>query len=73
MVFTFLYFLLYYIVYLICFQFLKKSCPTFLSSAIKWNFTKFLVDRRGVPRKRYAPNYAPEDITIDLEEMLSRH
>ena len=36
-------------------------CHFFLSffSFIKWNFTKFLIDKNGVPVKRYAPNVEP--------------
>jgi len=54
------------------YKFLKTKCPGFMTNAIKWNFTKFLVDRNGVPQKRYAPNFAPNDITPDLEEMLAQ-
>lgn len=43
-----------------------------MTNAIKWNFTKFLVDRNGVPQKRYAPNFAPNDITPDLEAELAK-
>lgn len=53
-------------------QFLKTKCPGFMTNAIKWNFTKFLVDRNGVPQKRYAPNFAPNDITPDLEAELAK-
>ena len=38
--------------------------------AIKWNFTKFLVDKSGNPVKRYAPNTKPEDIAADIEKLL---
>jgi glutathione peroxidase len=40
------------------------------SEAIKWNFTKFLVDREGKVLKRYAPNDTPESITRDVEKAL---
>lgn len=40
------------------------------SQAIKWNFTKFLVDRDGKVRKRYAPTDKPESIETDIEAML---
>jgi glutathione peroxidase len=40
------------------------------SSRIKWNFTKFLVDRRGEVVKRYAPVTAPEKIEKDIEKLL---
>ena len=37
---------------------------------IKWNFTKFLVDRNGKVVKRYSPTYAPSDIEKDILELL---
>ena len=50
---------------------LKKEAPGLLGSeAIKWNFTKFLVDRSGKVVKRYAPQTKPEDIARDIEELL---
>ena len=53
------------------YKFLKKQKPGLLGSeAIKWNFTKFLVDREGNVVKRYAPNDTPESIAKDLEKTL---
>ena len=53
------------------FQFLKESLPGILGSkAIKWNFTKFLVDKNGTPQKRYAPNDKPIDILEDIKKIL---
>lgn len=53
------------------YQFLKKEKPGLLGSeAIKWNFTKFLVDREGNVVKRYAPTDSPESIKKDLSKML---
>ena len=40
------------------------------SKAIKWNFTKFLVDRQGQVVERYAPNDKPEAIAADVEKLL---
>lgn len=37
---------------------------------IKWNFTKFLLDREGNVVKRYAPPTKPEDIAADIEKLL---
>ena len=37
---------------------------------IKWNFTKFLVDRNGKVVKRYSPTYVPSDIEKDILELL---
>lgn len=53
------------------FKFLKKALPGVLGSqSIKWNFTKFLVDRSGKPIHRYAPATRPEEIKSDLEKYL---
>ena len=40
------------------------------TEAIKWNFTKFLVDRRGNVVKRYAPNDTPESIAEEIAGLL---
>ena len=53
------------------FTHLKKQAPGVLGSeGIKWNFTKFLVDRQGRVTGRYAPNTKPEDIAADIEKLL---
>jgi glutathione peroxidase len=53
------------------YKFLKAEKPGLLGSeAIKWNFTKFLVDRKGNVVKRYAPNDTPESIAKDVEKAL---
>ena len=53
------------------YKFLKAEKPGLLGSeAIKWNFTKFLVDRDGKPLKRYAPNDTPESLAGDIEKAL---
>lgn len=53
------------------YQHLKSARPGVLGTeAIKWNFTKFLVDRQGNVVKRYAPNEKPEDISSDIEALL---
>jgi glutathione peroxidase len=50
---------------------LKKAAPGLLGTkAIKWNFTKFLVDRKGDVVERYAPNVAPENLAPDIERLL---
>lgn len=48
------------------YKYLKKE----ISGVIKWNFTKFLVNREGEVVKRYAPTTLPEDIRADIEELL---
>ena len=53
------------------FKFLKKAAPGVLGSeGIKWNFTKFLVDRDGKVVDRYAPTTKPTDIARDIEALL---
>ncbi len=50
---------------------LKRAAPGLLGSqAIKWNFTKFLVDRDGEVVRRYAPVVAPASIAGDIEAAL---
>ena len=41
------------------------------SSAIKWNFTKFLIGKDGRVIERYAPTTAPEDLIKDIEKALA--
>ena len=53
------------------YQFLKAEKPGILGSeAIKWNFTKFLVNREGQVLKRYAPTDTPEAIAPDIDKAL---
>jgi glutathione peroxidase len=53
------------------YKYLTKEAPGILGSkAIKWNFTKFLVDRQGRLIKRYAPATSPKDIAPDIEKLL---
>ncbi len=53
------------------YKLLKKAQPgLFGSEAIKWNFTKFLVNRDGQVLKRYAPTDTPEKIEADLKEIV---
>lgn len=53
------------------YQFLKSRARGVLGSeAIKWNFTKFLVDRSGTRIERYAPTTAPEALAADIEALL---
>jgi glutathione peroxidase len=53
------------------FKHLTSAAPGLLGSkAIKWNFTKFLVDRKGNVVQRYAPATKPEDIEADLLQLL---
>jgi len=53
------------------YQQLKKAAPGLLGTeAIKWNFTKFLVDPQGRVLKRYAPTDKPESLAQDIEAVL---
>ncbi len=53
------------------YEFLKSSAPGLLGTeAIKWNFTKFLVDRSGKVVHRYAPQTKPEELVKDLEAVI---
>ena len=53
------------------FKYLKKSQKGILGSEkIKWNFTKFLVNRDGEIVARFAPTVKPKDLTKDIEELL---
>jgi glutathione peroxidase len=53
------------------FQFLKIAKPGLLGTeGIKWNFTKFLVDRNGEVVERYAPASKPEDLAKTIETLL---
>ncbi|AKD24943.1 Glutathione peroxidase [Polynucleobacter duraquae] len=53
------------------FQYLKTAAPGLLGTeAIKWNFTKFLVNRNGLPVKRFASASSPASISADIEKLL---
>ncbi len=53
------------------FKWLKAEKPGALGiEAIKWNFSKFLVDREGRVVERYAPTTEPEAIAADIEKLL---
>ena len=53
------------------FDWMKAEKPGLMGSkAIKWNFTKFLIDREGNVVKRYAPTDAPKSIAKDIEKLL---
>ncbi|MFZ0444914.1 MAG: glutathione peroxidase [Bacillus sp. (in: firmicutes)] len=52
------------------FTFLKKQKKGILSDNIKWNFTKFLIDREGQVVERYAPTTVPSKIEEDLKKLL---
>ncbi len=53
------------------YQWLRSEAGGALGSAIKWNFTKFLVGRDGHVIKRYGPNVEPRDIAADIAGALT--
>ena len=52
------------------YKFLKKQKGSALGSSIKWNFTKFLIDREGNVVKRFAPTDTPASIESDVLALL---
>jgi glutathione peroxidase len=53
------------------YRWLKSSAKGVLGSeGIKWNFTKFLVDRQGHVIERFAPTTKPADLAADIEKLL---
>ncbi len=53
------------------FDWLKSEAPGVLGTkAIKWNFTKFLIDREGKVVRRYASTDKPENLAGDIEALL---
>ncbi|MFN8309219.1 MAG: glutathione peroxidase [Chitinophagales bacterium] len=53
------------------FKFLKSKLGGWFTSGIKWNFTKFLIDRNGKPVQRYAPTTKPEEMEADIVKLLN--
>ncbi len=55
------------------YKYLKATRSGILGlEAVKWNFTKFLVDKEGLPVKRYAPADKPDGLGSDVEAVLSK-
>ncbi len=52
------------------YKFLKNEKSGLLGSSIKWNFTKFLIDRRGKVAARHAPTTKPASLTKEIEALL---
>lgn len=55
------------------YKFLKDKLHGTMGNDIKWNFTKFLLDRKGKPIKRFAPTTKPEELIADIEKLLAEH
>lgn len=54
------------------FKYLQEKSPGLLGKAIKWNFTKFLVDKEGNAVDRFAPTTSPLKLKKQIEELLAR-
>lgn len=52
------------------FKYLKQELPGIMGNKIKWNFTKFLIDKEGKPYKRFSPITKPENICKDIELLI---
>ncbi|OGU15602.1 MAG: glutathione peroxidase [Ignavibacteria bacterium GWB2_35_12] len=53
------------------YKYLKTAKQGFLNSNIKWNFTKFLIDRNGTVVDRYWTKTTPDSLTTDIEKLLN--
>lgn len=54
------------------FKYLKQELRGFPGNFIKWNFTKFLIDKKGKPIKRFSPLTKPEKIESDIQKLLEQ-
>ncbi|MBQ2148499.1 MAG: glutathione peroxidase [Bacteroidales bacterium] len=52
------------------YKYLKEAAKGKLGNSIKWNFTKFLINRDGTVVKRFAPTVTPEKMEKDIVAML---
>ncbi len=52
------------------YKYLKSNSSSILGKSIKWNFTKFLVDKEGNVVSRYAPTVKPEDLEDKIKDLL---
>lgn len=53
------------------FQYLTKNTSGVLSSEVKWNFTKFLINKKGEVVNRFAPATSPEKMVKEIEQCLA--
>lgn len=53
-------------------KYLKHKQGGVLFDAIKWNFTKFIVDRNGEPVERHGPNTSPKELEKKIEKYLQK-
>lgn len=54
------------------FSYLKSELKGTLGNNVKWNFTKFVIDRNGKPVKRFAPITKPENMRDTIEQLLAK-
>ncbi|KAL9655823.1 hypothetical protein ABK040_000887 [Willaertia magna] len=54
------------------YKYLKKEGKGFITDAIKWNFTKFLIDKQGNVYDRYAPMTKPKSMVGDINKLLQQ-
>jgi glutathione peroxidase len=52
------------------FKYLRKQLPGLFGNSVKWNFTKFVIDRNGKPVKRFSPTTKPEKMEKYLASLL---
>lgn len=53
------------------YDWMKREAPGVMGTkSVKWNFTKFLIDREGKVVRRYAPTDKPESLEDDIEKLL---
>ncbi len=55
----------------VIFRYLTNNSKGILGNGIKWNFTKFLINKKGEVLNRYAPTTKPEDLEKDIESALA--
>ncbi len=53
------------------YKYLKAKCKGSFGNDIKWNFSKFLVNKKGVPFNRYGPTVEPKNIEKDILKLLN--
>ena len=56
----------------IVFRYLTNNSKGVLGNGVKWNFTKFLINKKGQVVNRYAPTTKPETLTSDIEQELAK-
>jgi len=52
------------------YKYLKSKDPEYFAGEIKWNFTKYLLDKQGKVIKKFAPTVAPSKMTAEIEKYL---